>query len=126
MKKYHKGHQPIFKDLTDQEAYDQLNKQYPIKLKYQEDLIDRIYSRYPYLNKVEIAIIVKTTFEGMRYFLLIGKNLHFKKISNIFRFIYTFRSPPKWGLYGYLYAKVELLEKLLTRTSVKPKEKKDD
>lgn len=107
MKDYIKGHQPHFKDQDLQEFSDFINRQYPMKITEHEDLIERIYSRYPYISKGEVAIIVKTVFEGIRHFLIIGKNLHFKKIANVFRFVYTFRDSKQFGFYPYLYAKIE-------------------
>lgn len=69
-----------FKDHTHQEIVDILNKEYPISLKYNEDLIDRVCSKYPFLKKSEISLIVKSIFQSMRELLILGKILNFHNL----------------------------------------------
>ena len=70
----------FFKDITHQEMVDILNIEYPIKLSNHEDLIDRIYTKYPLVNKYEISIIVLEIFKSIRELLVLGKVLNFNKM----------------------------------------------
>lgn len=67
-----------FKNLSHQEMVDLVNKELPISLKYNEDLINRIHEKYPIVNKSEIALVAKTIFQSIRELLILGKiiNLH--------------------------------------------------
>lgn len=47
-----------------------LNRKYPISLKYIQHLVDRVYSRYPLIEKYEITLIIKYFFESIRDILL--------------------------------------------------------
>lgn len=69
-----------FKDLSHQEVADLLNKDYPINLKYNIDLIDRIHNRYPVINKTQIAFIVKAVFQTIRDLMVLGKILNFHNL----------------------------------------------
>jgi hypothetical protein len=69
-----------FKGMTNQEMVDQLNSEYPISLKYNENLVNRVYSRYPLLNKSEIGVIVKAIFSSFRDLLVLGKILNFNNL----------------------------------------------
>lgn len=69
-----------FRDLSHQQVVDLLNKEYPISLKCNEDLIDRIHQRYPLINKSEIGIIVKAVFSSFRDLLILGKILNFNNL----------------------------------------------
>lgn len=69
-----------FKDLTHQQMVDSLNYQYPISLRYNEDLINRIHLRYPSLNKPSIALIVTEVFQSFRALLILGKVLNFNTL----------------------------------------------
>jgi hypothetical protein len=66
-----------FKDITHQQAADILNKDYPINLKLNEDLVNRVHLRYSLISKKEVAIIIRGVFESMRELLLLGKVLNF-------------------------------------------------
>jgi hypothetical protein len=79
--KYQKTVKPFdFKDLSKQDVVDILNKEYPINLKYNESLIDRIYIRYPLVSKAEISLIVKLAFQSFRDLLVLGKVLNFNNL----------------------------------------------
>lgn len=69
-----------FKDLSHQDVVDILNETYPINLKYNEDLVNRIHERYPVIDKTKIAIIVKAVFQSFRDLLILGKVLNFNKL----------------------------------------------
>lgn len=68
----------------------EINNNLPIKLKHNQDLIDRIHSQYPYLEKHEISTIVITTFSIIREILVSGDiiniyNLFFDVKFNFFK-----------------------------------------
>lgn len=69
-----------FKDLTHQQVADHLNTEYPINLKYNEDLVNRVYNRYPLINKAKIGIIIKAIFQTIRDLMVLGKILNFHKL----------------------------------------------
>ena len=66
-----------FKDKSYQDVLDYLNKEYPISLRYNEELINRIHLRYPLISKYEISIIVHAVFQSFRDLLVLGKVLNF-------------------------------------------------
>lgn len=78
----------FFKDHTDQEVCEILNKEYPISLKENEDLINRIYDRYPLISKSEVSIIVKYIFESIRELLVLGKILNFNNLFFATKFFF--------------------------------------
>ena len=80
MKKQKVCKQFDFKDQTHQQVVDELNSEYPVSLKHNEDLINRIFARYPLLDKSEVGIIVKATFSSMRDLLILGKVLNFNTL----------------------------------------------
>lgn len=69
-----------FKDQTHQQMVDQLNIDYPINLKYNSDLVERIHARYPIISKVQIAVIVKSVFQSFRELMILGKILNFHNL----------------------------------------------
>lgn len=69
-----------FKDSTHQEVSDLLDQEYPVLLQYNEDLIDRIHQKYPYVTKTEVSIVVQAAFQTMRQLLVLGKVLNFNKV----------------------------------------------
>lgn len=70
----------FFKDRSHQDIVDLLNIDHPINLKYNEDLVNRIHIRYPFLTKTQISIIVKATFQSFRDLMILGKVLNFNKL----------------------------------------------
>ncbi len=56
-----------------------INEKYPIRLKGHEDLINRIYTKYPYVKKPIIIGIVVKIFETMRECLIRGEILNIRK-----------------------------------------------
>jgi len=80
MKKEKKVKPFYFSDQTNQQVVDQLNIDYPISLKYNKDLVERVYQRYPLINKSEVGIIVKAVFSSFRDLLILGKVLNFNNL----------------------------------------------
>lgn len=69
-----------FKSMSHQEMVDMLNVKYPINLRYNEDLVNRIHLRYPVVSKPEVAVVVKAIFQSFRDLLVLGKVLNFNKL----------------------------------------------
>lgn len=69
-----------FVNMSKQDIVDMLNNECPINIKYNEDLVDRIYARYPLVSKTEISIIVKAVFQSFRDLLVLGKVLNFNTL----------------------------------------------
>ena len=69
-----------FRKMSHQEMVDHLNENYPISLKHNEDLVNRVHARYPLLDKHEIGIIVKAVFASIRDLLVLGKVLNFNTL----------------------------------------------
>jgi hypothetical protein len=76
----------FFKDLTHEQVMDQLNTEYPVSLKYNEDLIDRVCAKYPLIDKIEASIVVKGIFQSMRDFLILGKVINLNSVFYDFKF----------------------------------------
>lgn len=70
----------VFKDMSHQDMVDTLNKESPINLRHNEDLVNRIYDRYPMIKKSEIALIIKGVFQSLRDLLVLGKILNFNNV----------------------------------------------
>jgi hypothetical protein len=62
----------VFKKKTNAEISRLVDFIYPIKISNKEEFINRIYSRYPMVDKSSIALIVKIMFETMRLMLILG------------------------------------------------------
>lgn len=69
-----------FKDLSHQEMVDLLNQDCPVNLKYNENLVKRVYARYPLISLVQVAVIVKAIFQSFRDLLVLGKVLNFNNL----------------------------------------------
>jgi hypothetical protein len=70
----------FFKDRSHQEMVDQLNSDSPINLQYNEDLVNRVYARYPLISKAEVAQVITAVFQSMRDLLILGKVLNFNNL----------------------------------------------
>lgn len=79
MKKRKTNKEFYYKDLDKQEIINLVNNELPINLKYLENLIDRIHKRYPIVDKVQVSIIVKATFESLRELLILGNIINLNK-----------------------------------------------
>lgn len=66
-----------FTNMSNQEVVDHINEEYPVDLRFNEDLVNRIYARYSVIDKSKIAIIVKAVFQSFRELLILGKVLNF-------------------------------------------------
>lgn len=80
MKKVKKVKPFSFKELSNQEMSNLLDEDLPINLKYNEDLVNRVYDRYPIIKKYEIALIIKSIFQSIRELLVLGKILNFHNL----------------------------------------------
>ena len=69
-----------FKDQSHQQVVDYLNQFHPISLKHNQDLVERVYQRYPLIDKSEVGIIIKAVFSSFRDLLVLGKILNFNKL----------------------------------------------
>jgi hypothetical protein len=69
-----------FQDQSHQQVVDYFNKSYPISLKNNQDLVERVYQRYPLIDKSEVGIIIKAVFSSFRDLLILGKVLNFNKL----------------------------------------------
>jgi hypothetical protein len=70
----------IFSELSHQEMVDILNKEAPINLKYNEELVNRVYARYPFIDKSEVAFVIRGIFQSFRDLLVLGKVLNFNNL----------------------------------------------
>jgi hypothetical protein len=69
-----------FNDLSHQEVINLLNIDYPVNIKYNEDLVNRVYAKYPLIDKTQVSIIVKAVFQSFRELLVLGKVLNFNNL----------------------------------------------
>lgn len=70
----------FFKDMSHQEMVDYLNTEYPINLKYNEELVNRVHARYPLIDKASTALIIRAIFQSFRDLLVLGKVLNFNNL----------------------------------------------
>ena len=59
---------------------DLLNEEYPVNMKYNEELVNRIYDRYPLIDRASVSLIVKSIFQSFRDLLVLGKVLNFNNL----------------------------------------------
>jgi hypothetical protein len=69
-----------FQDQTKQEMVDQLNEEFPVSLKHNEDLLNRVCARYPLLSQGEVGIIIQAVFSSFRDLLVLGKVLNLNSL----------------------------------------------
>lgn len=79
MKKVKVAPKFYFRELTKEEMVELLNSEFPLNLKDLGPIVDRIHEKYPYIDKMEISLIVKATFESIREFLVLGYVINFNK-----------------------------------------------
>ena len=70
----------FFKNKSHQEVSDLLNKELPVNIKYNEDLVDRVHARYPFLSKTDVSLIIKAVFQSFRDLLVLGNILNFHNL----------------------------------------------
>ena len=83
-----------FVNMSKQEVVNELNKEYPVNIKYNEDLVNRVCVRYPFISKTEVSIIVKAVFQSFRDLLVLGKVLNFNTLffdAKLYFFSYCYR-----------------------------------
>lgn len=69
-----------FKGMDHQEVVNLLNVEYPVNIKYNEDLVNRVHARYPLIDKTQVSIIIKGIFQSFRELLILGKILNFNNL----------------------------------------------
>lgn len=69
-----------FKDMTHQQMVDKLNVDYPVNLRHNEDLVNRVHARYPILDKTSVSVIIISVFQSIRDLMILGKILNFNKL----------------------------------------------
>lgn len=75
---------PIYtKDISYDDLVEEINKNLPIKVKI-KDVVNHIHNIYPFISKIEIALIVKNTFEVIREQILFGNKINVKYLFNEF------------------------------------------
>lgn len=80
----------IIYDMPADEIRKKIDKEIPIDLSKMEELIDRVYVRHQNIDKHTIAVVLKKTFEILRFHLLRGKSI---KIKSFVRFMLMTFSP---------------------------------
>jgi DNA-binding protein len=68
----------LFFNKPVKEMLAEINQRFKISLQNNEDLVNRVYERYPYLTKAEIALIIKETFTSIRDLLFSGEIINLK------------------------------------------------
>ena len=69
-----------FNNLSHQQMVDLLNVELPVNIKYNEDLVNRVYARYPLIDKSSVSLIIKSVFQSFRDLLVLGKVLNFNNL----------------------------------------------
>ncbi len=68
-----------FMGLSREDLVNLLNKELPINIKTLGPIVDRVYEKYPVIDKAEVSLIIVTVFEAMRDFLVLGYVMNFNK-----------------------------------------------
>jgi len=69
-----------FRNKSHQQMVDELNTERPVSLKYNEDLVNRVYARYPVIDKSEVGLIIKAVFSSIRDLWILGNILNFNNL----------------------------------------------
>jgi len=69
-----------FRNMSAKNMVELLDKECPIDLRYNEDLVDRVHVQYPLASKTEVATVIKEIFNSMRDLLFFGKIFNFHKM----------------------------------------------
>ena len=70
---------PFYFTRDKEDIIDELDRDHPISIKQFEMIINRIYLRYPLIDKAQISLIVQVVFETLRKLLVFGYVLNFNK-----------------------------------------------
>lgn len=65
----------FFQGESHQEMVKKINDKLPIQMIELEEIINRVYNRYPLISKSEVTLIIKTVLEGWREILILGETL---------------------------------------------------
>ncbi len=68
-----------FDQLSSEDLIKLVNSELPINIKHLAIIVDKIYAKYPLIDKTEISIIVRAVFESIREFLILGYIINFNK-----------------------------------------------
>lgn len=68
-------------------SFKNLNKTFPLSLKNIQNIIDRVHQKYPFIDKYEIILILKSFFENVRYSLVNDESVSIKGIFNNMKLI---------------------------------------
>lgn len=79
----------IFKDISNEEVKDLVNKTFPIRLNSLAKIVDRIHLKYPTLTKTEISLIVRNTIESIRDLSILGFTINLQKFLTDAKFTVT-------------------------------------
>lgn len=88
MKKVKQVKEFFFKNMEKEDLVNEINTDLPLQIKLLEPLIDRIYKRYPIIDKTEISVIVKAALEEIRSFLILGNIINFNKFVFDMKFLF--------------------------------------
>jgi nucleoid DNA-binding protein len=69
-----------------------LDQECPISLKDLEDLINRVHSRYPFIEKYKISLIIKSFFEILRELMVEGKSVSINGFFSNMKLIYFIKN----------------------------------
>ncbi len=78
-----------FNELSSEDLIKLVNSELPINIKHLEIIVDKIYTKYPLIDKAEISIIVRAVFESIREFLILGYIINFNKFFSNMRFYFS-------------------------------------
>jgi len=68
-----------FENLSEVDIINLVNREQPINIKHLSFIVDKIYAKYPLIDKSEISVIVRAVFESIREFLILGYIINFNK-----------------------------------------------
>lgn len=88
-----------------------VNSELPINIKTLESLVDRIYKRYPMIDKTQISVIVRAALESIRELLILGNVINFNK--------FVFNMKLHFFTHYYKKLRAALKVKLSTPPSIK-------
>jgi len=70
----------FFKELSHEEVIDEIDLSMSVRLKKNQDLIDRIYARYNFISKREVIIVVNQVFSSVRSLMVLGNVINLNKV----------------------------------------------
>lgn len=88
--KYTKQIKKFIFQLPHDEIAQQIDDDYPITLKYNENLVDRVHSRYPFVSKKDVILVITAVFQIMRKVLILGDIINFHHLFFDVKFLFYF------------------------------------